>query len=158
MSGKTPRTEEMWRAFRAARPEVDDRYDVVAFGDGPGMADELADLVVAGVKRATAGSLRSYGPDEPLPRPGDHAVVVDGGGTPRCVWRTTQVQVKPLADVDDRFAWDEGEGDRSRDYWLAAHRRFFAREAQREGYEFDDSMQTVFERFTVVWPPDVADA
>ncbi|HEU4422567.1 MAG TPA: ASCH domain-containing protein [Pilimelia sp.] len=157
MTGRTAQTEAMWRAYRAAQPDVPDAYDVVAFGDSPGMADELADLVVAGVKRATAGSLRSYGPDDPLPRAGDHAVVVDGRGVPRCVWRTTHVEVKPLDQVDDRFAWDEGEGDRTRDYWLAAHRRFFATEGQREGYEFSEAMDTVFERFTVVWPPEVAD-
>jgi hypothetical protein len=29
--------------------------------------------------------------------------------------------------VDEAFAWNEGEGDRTRDWWLAAHRRYFAR-------------------------------
>ena len=38
----------------------------------------------------------------------------------------TQVTIKPLSQVDEAFAWDEGEGDdRTRDWWLAAHRPLF---------------------------------
>ena len=35
--------------------------------------------------------------------------------------------------------------------------RYFARQATREGFEMDDEILTVFERFEVVWPLDVAD-
>ena len=59
--------------------------------------------------------------------------------------------------VDEAFAWDEGEGDRTRDWWLDAHHRYFARQAMREGFEIDDEILTVFERFEVVWLLDVAD-
>jgi hypothetical protein len=41
-------------------------------------------------------------------------------------------------------------------WWLDAHRRYFARQAAREGFELDDDTLTVFERFEVVWPLDVA--
>jgi uncharacterized protein YhfF len=71
--------------------------------------------------------------------------------------RTTEVTIKPLFQVDEAFAWDEGEGDRTRDWWLDAHRRYFARQATREGFEIDDEILTVFEHFEVVWPLDVAD-
>jgi len=156
---KTAETEELWRAYRAAHPDVGDDYDVVAFGDSAAQADELAELVVAGTKRATAGSAYSFEGDdaEPAPVLGGHVVLVDGAGRPRCVWRTTQLDVKPLTEVDAAFAWDEGEGDRSLAYWLDAHRAYFTREAGRLGYPFDDAMPTVLERFTVVWPPELAD-
>ena len=72
-------------------------------------------------------------------------------------WRTTEITVKPLADVDDAFAWDEGEGDRTRAWWLSAHRSYFSAQAQREGFEMYDTIETVFERFEIVWPPGVAD-
>jgi hypothetical protein len=45
-----------------------------------------------------------------------------------------------MSQVDEAFAWDEGEGDRTRDWWLDAHRRYFARQASREGYELDDEL------------------
>jgi uncharacterized protein YhfF len=81
----------------------------------------------------------------------------DGRGRPRFIWRTTGVTINPLSQVDEAFAWDEGEGDRTRAWWLDAHRRYFARQASREGFEMDDEILTVFERFEVVWPLDVAD-
>jgi uncharacterized protein YhfF len=83
--------------------------------------------------------------------------MLDGKGRPRLIWRTTEVTIKPLFQVDEAFAWDEGEGDRTRTWWLDAHRRYFARQTSRERFELDDDILTVFERFEVVWPLDVAD-
>jgi uncharacterized protein YhfF len=115
--------------------------------------------VVAGTKRAAASLMRDYADGRlPLPAVGDFVVVVDGAGAPRCIWRTTEIEIKPLDTVDARFAWDEGEGDRTIDWWLAAHRRYFARKAARDGFEMHDAIEAVFERFTVVWPPAIADS
>jgi uncharacterized protein YhfF len=145
--------EEWWEAFRQARGVDADRYDTFAFGDSAEMADELAGLVVHGPKRATAGLLLDYERDgEPVPKEGDYSVVIDGRGLPVATIRTTQVEVKPLREVDAAFAWDEGEGDRSLAWWLDAHRRFFARRCARLGVTFSDDVLTVFERFELVWP------
>jgi uncharacterized protein YhfF len=145
--------EEYWEAFRQAGGVDADQHGTFAFGDSAEMADELADLVVHGPKRATAGLLADYERDhEPLPREGDYAVVVDGRGLPVAVIRTTQVEVKPLREVDAAFAWDEGEGDRSLAWWLDAHRRFFARRCTRLGVAFSDDVLTVLERFELAWP------
>jgi len=84
-------------------------------------------------------------------------MMLDGEGRPRFIWRTSEVTIKPLSPVDDSFAWDEGEGDRTREWWLDAHRRYFARQTSREGFDFHDEILTVFERFEAVWPLDVAD-
>ena len=156
---KTVATEVFWQDFvRHAGLGATD-YQVVAFGDNSGMATELAALVVAGTKRATASLMRDYADGRlPLPGVGDFVVVVDGGGAPRCIWRTVEIEIKPLNAVDARFAWDEGEGDRTLDWWLAAHRRYFARQAARDGFEMHDAIETVFERFTVVWPLTIADS
>src|SRR5262249_23059394 len=122
------------------------------------MATELADLVMAGIKRATASLARDYGEGrEPIPQPSDFVLMLDGEGRPRFIWRTTEVTIKPLSQVDEAFAWDEGEGDRTPDWWLAAHRCYFARQASREGFKLDDEILTVFERFEVIWPLHVAD-
>jgi len=154
---KTVATEVFWQDFvRHAGLGAAD-YQVVAFGDNSGMATELAALVVAGTKRATASLIRDYA-DGRLPGVGDFVVVVDGAGAPRCIWRTVEIEIKPLDAVDARFAWDEGEGDRTLDWWLAAHRRYFARQAARDGFEMHDVIETVFERFTVVWPLTIADS
>jgi uncharacterized protein YhfF len=152
-------TEEFWQEYRNAAGLDHHDYDVVAFGDGPEMATELAVLTVAGTKRATAGLVRQFGPDgEAPPIPGGYVVLLDGAGQPRAIWRTTEVRIGPLNSVDERFARDEGEGERTREWWLSAHRRFFGRMAERQGFHMHDEIETVFERFTVVWPTEIADA
>lgn len=152
-------TERFWQDYREAAGLQHNDYDVVAFGDGPGMASELAELVVAGIKRATAGLVRQFGPGgEAPPVPGGYVVLVDGAGLPRAIWRTTEVRIGPLNSVDEQFARDEGEGERSRDWWLAAHRRVFSRRAEAQGFRMHDAIETVFERFEVVWPAAIADA
>ncbi|PRY95140.1 uncharacterized protein YhfF [Hasllibacter halocynthiae] len=152
---RTPRTEAFWHAYAAASG-IRGGYDVVALGDAPEMADSLAELVLSGTKRATAGLLRDLG-ENPVPKAGDHAVMVDGAGEPRAIWRTAEVRVGPLSSVDAAFAWDEGEGDRTRTGWLRMHEAFFRRQAEREGFAFRDDIETVFERFEVVWPRQRAD-
>ncbi|MBA3413978.1 MAG: ASCH domain-containing protein [Chloroflexia bacterium] len=123
--------------------------DTFGFGDSAAMADELAVLVGAGPKRATAGLLAEYEADgTPLPVAGDWSVVLDGAGRPVAVIRTVQVAVVPFAEVDAAFAWDEGEGDRSLAFWREAHRGFFS----RSGLPFDDGSPVVCERFEVVYP------
>ena len=150
---KTMQTDAFWRVYVESRKIAGADYVVVAFGDSAAMATELAAHVVSGPKRATCSLTRDY-MDAPatLPKVGDFVVVVDGDGIPQCIWKTTQVQIKPLNAVDDAFAWDEGEGDRSRQWWLDAHRRYFTRQAARDGFEMHDAIEAVFERFEVVWP------
>jgi uncharacterized protein YhfF len=155
---RSPDTNAFWQAFCRYVGLDHDNYVVGSFGDSPKMATELADLVIAGIKRATASLARDYGDGrEPMPKPGDFVIMLDGEGRPRFIWRTTEVTIQPLSEVDATFAWDEGEGDRRREWWVAAHSRYFARQAIREGFDFDEDMVTVFERFEVVWPLDIAD-
>ncbi len=155
---KSPLSDQFWAAFKAATGTAAEDYSVTSFGDSAAMADELLALVLAGQKRATASLRRDYDTmGEPLPRVGNYVVVTDGSGTPRCIWRTTEVVVKPLIEGDEAFAWDEGEGDRTLEWWLTAHRAYFANQARRQGFEMHDAIETVFERFEVLWPPEFAD-
>lgn len=158
MASKTAQTESFWRAYIDHMGFAAGDYVVVAFGDSPALATELAALVTAGRKRATCSLARDYAETpETLPKVNDLVVVVDGNGTPQCIWRTTEITIKPLIEVDDHFAWDEGEGDRSRAWWLNAHRTYFARRASREGFAMHDGIEAVFERFEIVWPLVLAD-
>jgi uncharacterized protein YhfF len=101
-----------------------------AFGDGPALADELAALVVTGRKTATCMS-----PDDPnRPQVGQRWVVLDGRAEPVCV-----------IEVDERFAFDEGEGDRTLETWRRNHRIYFGRLGT-----FAEDMRLVCERFRVV--------
>jgi uncharacterized protein YhfF len=127
-------------------------------GSSAKMGDELLALILDGRKRATACLQRDVEVGvETMARVGAHVVVLDGTDLPRAIWRTRTVEVKPLDQVDSAFAWDEGEGDRTRADWLVMHVRYFTARAKAEGFAFGDSMHAVFERFTLVWPPEHAD-
>jgi ribonuclease BN (tRNA processing enzyme)/uncharacterized protein YhfF len=150
----------LWREYLATNPVQPPEDDLVVecFGDSPELADTLIRLVADGPKRATAGLVAAYSAEgEPLPRVGSHWVACDGSGVPRAVLRTTELRVGPLSSVDEQFAWDEGEDDRTLASWLDGHRRYFRRECERLGLEFTDDVEVCFERFDVVWPPELAD-
>jgi uncharacterized protein YhfF len=127
-------------------------FVVEPFGDSRELADELLALVIDGPKRATAAALADLEQDQtPVPVPGGLSIATDGHGRARAVLRTTDVRVGPLSSVDDAFAWDEGEGDRTRRTWLADHEAFFARFLPSIGLAFDPDMLTVFERFELLY-------
>ncbi|MDP8946061.1 MAG: ASCH domain-containing protein [Actinomycetota bacterium] len=85
-------------------------------------AGELGALIVAGIKTATCSALRAYEAErEPLPSVGLKTIVLDGNGDPLCIVETTQVKLQPYDEVEARFAFEEGEGDRSLEYRRDAH-------------------------------------
>ena len=151
---RSPAVRDYWQEFCRSRSiPADQRYDVLAFGDTPTLADELLALVLAGPKRATAALVLEFERSgEALPEPGLYSVVLNGRGEPGCVIRTTEVEVKPFDQVDARFAWDEGENDRTLTSWIKGHRRYFMRQCASWGIPFDEAMPVVFERFELVWP------
>ncbi len=135
-------------------PIVDDTLPPPAwsFGADPAQADRLLELVLEGTKTATSSALWDYeAADDPLPEPGDLSIVLDSGGHPRALLRTTRVRVVPFDEVDADHARAEGEGDRSLDSWRAAHRVFFAENAAHDR-GFAPDMPVVLESFEVLVP------
>ena len=117
------------------------------------MAYQLAMLVREGGKTATCTALWTYEDEQkPLPERGDHSIVLDGDGAPVAIIETVEVVVMPFNEVTERFAYDEGEGDRSLVYWRKAHRRYFSRQRFRN-QAFDERMPLVCERFRVMHIP-----
>jgi uncharacterized protein YhfF len=140
--------EEFWRRYLDAGGK-DGAYTAWGFGDTPGMATRLGLLVRDGPKRATASLVSDYPPGgEPMPAAGDLSVIIDGDGQPLCVIETTSVDIRPFSQVDEAFAWDEGEGDRTLRDWKDGHREFFA----GLGIALTDDTEMVLERFTLLWP------
>lgn len=149
--------EEFVAGYRSATGDGTVVAGAFGFGDTPAMADELADLVRTGPKRATAGAVVEFEADgEALPEPGQLWVVHDGQGAPVCLTRSTQVRRGPLdATLDPAFAWAEGEGDRTYEDWLQGHTRYWTRTLGRVGAAFTPDLDVVLERFEVLWPqPD----
>lgn len=145
-----------WHTFALATGEPDDArfYEAFAFGDNERLAHELADLVLQGVKQATAGSAWVFeAQGKPLPKAGDLSIVTNWAGDPLCIIETTSVDIVPFDQVSAEFAATEGEGDGSLPFWQAAHARYFARECRRIGRSFQQDMPVVCERFQVVYRP-----
>jgi uncharacterized protein YhfF len=149
----TEAAKDYGRSFKLAQgldgsTEVAEAFQ---FGDSYELANELADLVVNGPKRATCGTVAALNAvNEAVPEVGDYWIVCDGSGGAVAVTRTTDVRVGPLSSVDDQFAWDEGEGDRSRAHWLAAHTGCFTRAFDVMGHEMHADIEVVFERFELL--------
>ena len=75
-------------------------------------------------------------------------MILDGAGEPLCVIRTTDVEIRPFGQVDERYAWVEGEGGRSLRSWRGAHIRFFT----AAGNVVDEARPVVLETLELVWP------
>ncbi len=147
----TDAVADFWAAFVAVTG-TGASYTAWGFGDDdkPELMTDLGLLVRDGPKRATTSLASDYGPNaEPMPRVGDHSVILDGDGRPLCIIRTTSVEIRPFGDVDEAFAWDEGEGDRTLADWRRGHEWYFA----SVGQAVADATPVVLERFAKAWPP-----
>jgi uncharacterized protein YhfF len=112
-----------------------------SFGDSPELADELAELVLAGKKRATCWAAG----EGPKTHVGKQWVVLDGSGVPIAVIETIELTQRRFDEVDAAFAFDEGEGDRTLASWRRAHRNYFSRQGA-----FAPDMPVYCERFRLV--------
>ena len=122
------------------------------FDDNAPSADELAELVLTGRKRASAGLVWSFEQaGAPIPKAGDLSVVTEFAGAPLCVIETRRVDIVPFEEVSEEFAATEGEGDGSLAYWREAHHAYFGRECKRIGRIPSSRMPVVCERFEVVY-------
>jgi uncharacterized protein YhfF len=113
-----------------------------SFGDSAKLANELLELVLTGKKSATcwAASERDKGVVV-----GKRWIVKDGQGRASAILETVELARRRFGDVDAAFAHDEGEGDRSLEYWRQAHTEYFTRRG-----EFSPHMELYCERFRLV--------
>ncbi|SHI76124.1 ASCH domain-containing protein [Lutispora thermophila] len=148
--------KRMWEEYLSSEGEkpsaTDRKYSAWHFCDNREDADELAQLVVQGIKRATASLYLSYEADnQELPKVGDYSIITDWDGIAQCIVRTEKVDILPFKDVTAEFAALEGEGDKSLEYWRDCHWRYFSREIRPLGKEPSEDMLVVCEEFEVVY-------
>jgi len=123
------------------------KFEAWSFGNTKEMADELGQLVLEGKKTATCSLLRAYkGEEDQIPRVGVYSVLCDGSENPLCIVFITDTWICKYNEVDEKHAYEEGEGDRSLDYWKKVHQDFFS---SYEGFNVEDDL--VCERFKVVF-------
>ncbi len=146
--------EMMWQTYcRAANIDSNERHDIWKFCGGGTAADELANLVLAGIKTATASTKLAYKlDDENLPEVGTYSVILFDTEEAACIIRDTKVSVVPFNQVSADHAFKEGEDDRSLSKWREVHRKAFAPDYKAIGLDFDEKGDCVLEEFEVVYP------
>ena len=144
-----------WNKYLNSLPEYTkkpEKYEAWYFCDNEKDADELAGLVLAGIKTATCGMIWEYEADgDELPVAGDYGVITKWAGEPVCIVKTTDVQIKAFNEVDEQHAYGEGEGDRSLAYWRKIHWEVFSRYCTNLEREPSETMPLVCEKFEVVF-------
>src|SRR4029077_17836139 len=107
---------------------------------------QLVHAVLRGEKTATASLRVEYAPDadEPLPETGEGFGAMGYDDEVLGVVETTDVRVVRAAEVDLRFAIDEGEGFETVAQWRAAHERFWS------DHVITDGTLIVCQRFILV--------
>jgi uncharacterized protein YhfF len=125
---------------------------------GTPLREQLVTAVLRGDKTATAGLLVDFEREgEALPEPGQRFLLVDNDDVGVAVVETTEVRVLRVADCDEQFARDEGEGFGSVAAWREAHERFWRGYADEiraylgdPGWDVTDDTLFVAERFRLV--------
>lgn len=116
------------------------------------IADLLLGLYLTGKKTAGSSLLKDYElAGDPIPKVGDHWIVLDSSQTPRCILKTVRVEVRPFAEMTEAVAIAEGEGDLSLAYWKSTHEEFFSFYLQDLGIEDIKSALVVTEFYEKVY-------
>ncbi len=149
--------ETFWQSYLSTLSEEERKnaptYGVDQFADTPEAATKVGKLVRDGVKTTTSSlvwGLEHSG--SPLPNVGKIELIVDGQGDPLCLIELIDVEIKPFNAVDEQFAFEYGEGDRTLTFWLRDNWEFLARECVAIGRTPSETMPLVFQRFRVLYP------
>ncbi|NMM47687.1 ASCH domain-containing protein [Marinigracilibium pacificum] len=143
-----------WNDFLKANPgnKIKNKPESFYFCDNEKDANECADLVIKGIKQATATSLWWFEKhNHPLPKPGDQYIITDWEGNPKAIIETTIVTPTPFNLVSSKFAEIEGEGDKSLDYWRKVHMTYYQREMEPFGDKFTEDMIIICEHFKTIY-------
>lgn len=154
---QTNNIKAFWQSYLATLPadaqtHASD-YTVWQFADTPEAATEVGHLVRMGIKTTTSSLM--WGLDyigEPLPKVGEVAVVADGNGEPLCIIEVTEVEIKPFNTVDEQFAFEYGEGDRTLAFWRNDNWDYLARWCTEIGRVPSETMLLGCQRFRLLYP------
>ncbi len=115
-------------------------------------ANLCAELIRVDQKTATCSLNIWYeSGEEPMPTVGHLQVAVDWNGNPICIIEIDSIETCKYNEVTTEFAYAEGEGDRSLEWWRKAHWRFFSAVCTELKIQPHEEMVLVLERFHVVY-------
>jgi uncharacterized protein YhfF len=144
---------DYWNRFQKENRITSHFVNTWSFGDNPKLADELLELVLTGKKTGTATlviELEKEG--EKMPEVGDYNVILDGKGKPAAIIRTTSVEIKPFNEVEEAYAYSEGEDDRTLESWKREHWKYWTRKGRKLGFTMKEDLLVICENFELVYP------
>ncbi len=144
----------LWKNFLEKHPNNTTQKLPISFYfcDNEKDANECAELVVKGIKQATATSVWWFEKNnEVLPKIGDQYIVTDWNGNAKAIIETIKIELVPYNKITPEFAATEGEGDKSLIYWKKVHKAYYSREMKPYGEQFDENMMIVCEYFKKIF-------
>ena len=152
MSKSHPSVKILSRQFFQSLKKPATNLESFYFCDNEKDANECAELVLQGIKRATASSRWWYElNNEVLPKPDDQYIVTNWHGIALCVIEIEKVEITSFNKITSEFAETEGEGDKSLAYWKKVHWAYYQRELADTKYSPTVNMQIVCEYFKVIF-------
>ncbi|MBM7588253.1 uncharacterized protein YhfF [Bacillus pakistanensis] len=143
---------KMWENYTKISDTSNKTYNSWHFCHEKEDADHLAQLVKDGIKTATSSLHLFYELEgESLPKRGQLDIITNWEGIAQAIIETVDVRVIPFKEVNADFAYKEGEGDRSLNYWRKVHVDFFSAELAAINQSFSDEMLVVCEEFKIVY-------
>jgi uncharacterized protein YhfF len=142
-----------WDRFQKEKGITSSFVSAWSFGDNPELADELLELVLTGKKTGTATlviELEKEG--DKMPEIGDYNIILDGKGKPSAIIRTISVKIKPFNQVEEEYAYSEGEDDRTLESWKREHWKYWTRKSQKLGFTMKEGLLVICENFELVYP------
>src|SRR6266852_1100507 len=163
----TGNADRYWTQFVQSSSSWSERprtyYEAFRFGSGATLGAPQAEvsrvatvvgaLVVAGTKTSTASLLWFYEAEgKRPPKVGDLCIVLDGHDRPVCIIETTEVKIVPFDEmVDEQFAYEGGEGDRTLESWRRMYGKVISAQCGRIKREPTQNVPLVCERFRVIY-------
>jgi uncharacterized protein YhfF len=139
---------------RRARPNDHiESYKVRTFGNSAAISNVILPLILSGEKTGTFAleSEFEHAPTE-VPRAGDHYVVTHFGGEPALLYRLTEVERVPFAQISHAHVQVEGPNARTVPVWRKIHWAYWGGILRAQGREPREDMPVLFQRFEVIFP------
>lgn len=150
--------KELQHEFCVSKGIAEDTpYEAWAFCGGGPTGDELAALVLKGIKFGTASALDDYIYEDALdelPKVGDYSVILLDNNEAVCVIRDYDVYTRPFGEVSHFHGYSEGEDERTLDAWRRIHTEAFGPDLKEIGYPLTNASKIVCEKFTVEYIAD----
>ena len=150
--------KELWHEFCMSKGIAEDTpYEAWAFCGGGSEGDELAALVLKGIKFGTASALDDYIYEDALdelPKVGDYSVILLDNDEAVCVIRDYDVYTRPFGEVSHFHGYSEGEDDRTLNAWRRIHTEAFGPDLKEIGHPLTNDSKIVCEKFSVEYIAD----